>query len=807
MKTFTNESTKEVSRPALDRRSELDDAAHPLVHPGGRSILRAAILGSMHTTPPGRLVGARQSQRPLLRLQRTYGNRFVQRILAVKRKTKSEPDIVPEIEQTIERKRGGGQTLDANVRPQMEAAIGGDFNGVRVHTDSESDSVNQALNARAFTTGKDIFFRRGEYQPGNTSGRELLAHELTHVVQQNPHRIQDKSHDGNSPSRLLSGAAKLNRLIQSKLTVGSLDDVYEQEADRMAQVWTSWEQKGPDVSDTTNTLRRQPEEEEPAQALTSAGGEASKLPQQNEAEEEAAEGGPSAAQGPPEVIPEGGGSSEGSAGLTGGSQIPSAVPVNEATDEERETASAVVEAEAQASNAQQEAGPGPDPGRDDNPIPVEDKEVMGGLEIKQHTKQEEEKVNLWSDASGHIDLWPTNLYVAMNAPPNLIKSSYNQGYQPRVIFNHEFSMDTHSGPSGHYKINGTVHDNWDNEDEWTSLTAIPTSSLSWPAPDSYDSARNTVEATFITRPDFHVSNRTVRAASYIGTFATALTGAPTENITGYEYNQNAAVYRGLGVGGGETSGGGAINVTVSQAVSRQTGSIATGSFGSTTSFGSETSAGVSGKIQEKDKWELGAELSGKWTEGEERSASRTLSESVSIMTQNTTSVSTSYNVPQGIPCAIMLVPVERHITNNFSVRDSDGNGQITDATTSGRTINRTSEIAAPGGWTAVYGYDEQYATALRIHYNEVRALRQQCTGLRGRRLEAKKREIRQKITIFRSSNQPSEVRAQANARSKLASLTASPGRLIVNTPSVSPDNVKAWQVAIDGFWSYADSPT
>ena len=89
------------------------------------------------------------------------------------------------MESAIQRNRSGGQALGDGVRSSMEQAFGADFGGVKVHTDTESDSLNQSLQARAFTTGQDIFFRQGEYQPESSQGTELLAHELTHVVQQN----------------------------------------------------------------------------------------------------------------------------------------------------------------------------------------------------------------------------------------------------------------------------------------------------------------------------------------------------------------------------------------------------------------------------------------------------------------------------------------------------------------------------------------------------------------------------------------------------------------------------------------------
>lgn len=67
----------------------------------------------------------------------------------------------------------------------MGQAMGADFSGVRVHTDARADQLNQSIQAKAFTTGQDLFFRQGAYQPGSREGQALIAHELTHVVQQN----------------------------------------------------------------------------------------------------------------------------------------------------------------------------------------------------------------------------------------------------------------------------------------------------------------------------------------------------------------------------------------------------------------------------------------------------------------------------------------------------------------------------------------------------------------------------------------------------------------------------------------------
>ncbi|MFN6440918.1 MAG: DUF4157 domain-containing protein [Nostoc sp. DedSLP01] len=96
----------------------------------------------------------------------------------------------PDLETSINQARGSGQPMADNIREPMEVAFGADFSDVKVHTDSQSDLLNQSIQARAFTTGQDVFFRQGEYKPGSRGGQELLAHELTHVVQQNGGAVQ-----------------------------------------------------------------------------------------------------------------------------------------------------------------------------------------------------------------------------------------------------------------------------------------------------------------------------------------------------------------------------------------------------------------------------------------------------------------------------------------------------------------------------------------------------------------------------------------------------------------------------------------
>jgi hypothetical protein len=138
---------------------------------------------------PGRPAG---NGHALLQLQRQYGNRHVQRVLAQTKTGKGQTGVAPGVEGAIQRSRGRGQALDSGVRAQMEPALGADFGGVRVHTDGQADRLNRALNAQAFTSGQDIYFRQGAYNPNGSGGRELLAHELTHVVQQSKDQVQRK---------------------------------------------------------------------------------------------------------------------------------------------------------------------------------------------------------------------------------------------------------------------------------------------------------------------------------------------------------------------------------------------------------------------------------------------------------------------------------------------------------------------------------------------------------------------------------------------------------------------------------------
>ncbi len=122
----------------------------------------------------------------------------------------AEPATVPPIVHEV--LRSSGQPLDVTTRAFMEPRFGHDFNHVRVHTDARAARAARAVNALAYTVGNDIAFGKGQYAPDNTEGKRILAHELTHVLQQKTHQ--------NS--------------MQTKLSIGKPANAAERQADDVA---------------------------------------------------------------------------------------------------------------------------------------------------------------------------------------------------------------------------------------------------------------------------------------------------------------------------------------------------------------------------------------------------------------------------------------------------------------------------------------------------------------------------------------------------------------------------------------------
>jgi len=117
----------------------------------------------------------------VLRLQRLAGNSGVSALLADREAT-DQDGVASPVREVVG--SGGGNALDDATRTDMEARLGHDFGDVRVHTDTRATESARSVNAHAYTVGNDIVFQRDRYAPGTDEGREMLAHELTHVVQQ-----------------------------------------------------------------------------------------------------------------------------------------------------------------------------------------------------------------------------------------------------------------------------------------------------------------------------------------------------------------------------------------------------------------------------------------------------------------------------------------------------------------------------------------------------------------------------------------------------------------------------------------------
>lgn len=108
-----------------------------------------------------------------------------QEAMKVSRKTAAgESAIEGKIERRIESVISGGKPLSSSTRSFFEERFGRSFDDVRVHTGPKANEAAQSIDARAFTHGANVVFRKGEYSPNSLEGKRLLAHELTHVVQQ-----------------------------------------------------------------------------------------------------------------------------------------------------------------------------------------------------------------------------------------------------------------------------------------------------------------------------------------------------------------------------------------------------------------------------------------------------------------------------------------------------------------------------------------------------------------------------------------------------------------------------------------------
>ena len=110
--------------------------------------------------------------------------------------------VDPAFESAMRSSKGSGNPLPQDTRTDMGNRFGSDFSNVRIHNDSGAARMSSQINAHAFTHGSDIYFNHGQYNSSDSSGRRLLAHELTHVVQQTGSQVQRKRQNQISASDL-----------------------------------------------------------------------------------------------------------------------------------------------------------------------------------------------------------------------------------------------------------------------------------------------------------------------------------------------------------------------------------------------------------------------------------------------------------------------------------------------------------------------------------------------------------------------------------------------------------------------------
>ena len=183
-----------------------------------------------HPVQPGTAVQA------MLDLQRLAGNESVNAMLE-----DEEPSPVREVVGS-----GGGSPLEPETRAFMERSLGHDFSDVRLHSGTKADESARSINAQAYTVGTDVVFRADRYAPETDAGRRVLAHELTHVVQQKAGPV------AGTP-------------VPGGIRLSDPSDAFEQAAERTAERAMSEPVVSEEVAagGDAATVQRQEEEEEP----------------------------------------------------------------------------------------------------------------------------------------------------------------------------------------------------------------------------------------------------------------------------------------------------------------------------------------------------------------------------------------------------------------------------------------------------------------------------------------------------------------------------------------------------------------
>lgn len=159
-------------------------------------------------------------------------------------------------EKNLGNSKGGGSPMSEATRSEMESGFGSNFSNVRIHTDSNAVQMNKSLGSQAFTNGSDVYFNEGKYNPSSKDGKHLLAHELTHTVQQgaSPKGIQqqNQSVEGEEGAVQMQLEVNAERLHEARIindnTVSSATNNAAQEANEEPQDGNAENENAEDLS-------------------------------------------------------------------------------------------------------------------------------------------------------------------------------------------------------------------------------------------------------------------------------------------------------------------------------------------------------------------------------------------------------------------------------------------------------------------------------------------------------------------------------------------------------------------------------
>jgi Domain of unknown function (DUF4157) len=206
-----------TARASGFKTSQLTGAIQRFTDPTANKAVRAGIMTGLHNSPSLSLEVQRS-------LEESDANLEVQRQEFLTEARAQEENS--SLSERIANELNGGIPLEEGVRKQLEAHFNTDLSKVRVHTDGKAHELAKSANAIAFTTGKDIFFQTGKYDPNSSVGFELLAHETAHTIQQASGQVSpgvDSSSSLESDAKL-EGQKAVGNKTNLELQVNNFND-------------------------------------------------------------------------------------------------------------------------------------------------------------------------------------------------------------------------------------------------------------------------------------------------------------------------------------------------------------------------------------------------------------------------------------------------------------------------------------------------------------------------------------------------------------------------------------------------------